>query len=179
MPAPLGPLLGVALGAFFAWMSGESSQRGKDAFALTSLALVSVFALLVFTPMAAYFIAFEPDWAYAYLLDGSRRLGALHSVVLLADVASVPFGFFLGLRSTKGPRLAVLTRLVGAPLLLASLYLIILLPRLGVQATYAQFHGDFGTRPVAGGPLGYALIWFGLVLAGSTAWTIHALRHLR
>jgi hypothetical protein len=179
MPAPLGPLLGVALGAFFAWMSGDSSHRGKDAFALASLALVSVFSLLVFTPIAAYFIAFEPDWAYAYLLDGSRRLGALHSFLLLADVASLPFGYFLALRSTSGPRFSVLARLVGVPILISSLYLIILLPRLGVQATYAQFHGDFGTHPVAGGPLGYALIWFGLVLSGATAWTVHALRHLR
>ena len=50
---------------------------------------------------------------------------------------------------------------------------------LSVQATFAQFHGDFGTRPVAGGSLGIALIWTTIVLGLATAWTSYALRRMR
>jgi hypothetical protein len=179
MPAPLGPFVGLALGAIFAWVASESAARKAAPLALAPLALVTLFGLLVFSPIAAYFIAFEPDWAYAYLLDSSRRLGALHALLLLADVASVPFGFVLVSQSRPGPRGSTLLRLLGGPLLAISLYVVILFPRLAVQATYAQFHGGFGTRPVAGGPLGYAVIWSLVVLAGATSWTAYSLRHLR
>jgi hypothetical protein len=179
MPAPVGPLIGIALGAIFAWVVSESVNRKGAPLALAPLALVSLFGLLVFAPIAGYFIAFEPDWAYAYLLDSSRRLGALHTLLLLADVASVPLGFVLVSQSRPGPRGSTLLRLLGGPLLAISLFVVILFPRLAVQATYAQFHGGFGTHPVAGGPLGYAVIWSVLVLAGATTWTAYCLRHLR
>ncbi|HWA71289.1 MAG TPA: hypothetical protein VG937_03090 [Polyangiaceae bacterium] len=179
MPAPLGPLLGLALGAAFAWVFGDGGGRGKTALAVAPLTLVTLFGLLVLAPAAAYFLAFEPDWAYAYLVDASRRLGVLHALVLLSDVASVPLGFTLALSSSRGPMFSVLVRLIGAPLLAAAVFVVVLFPRLSVQATYTQFHGDFGTRAVAGGPLGYALIWSTLVLAGAAAWTAHSLRRMR
>jgi hypothetical protein len=179
MPAPTGPLLGLALGSLFAWAASEGPARGKDAVALGPLALVCLFSLGVFAPTAAYFIAFEPDWSYAYLLDAGRRLGVLHAGVLLADVASVPVGFVLALRSPERAAVTTLIRLAGIPLIAVAVFVIILFPRLSVQATYAQFHGDFGTRAVAGGPLGYALIWTSLVLVGAAAWTAYALRRMR
>ncbi len=179
MPAPIGPLLGLALGALFAWIAGDGTNRGKGTPTLSETLFVSLFALLVFAPAAAYYIAFEPDWAYAYLVDSTRRIGALHAAVLLADVASVPLGFVALLRAARGPNFSQLVRLVGAPVLAGSIFVVVLFPRLSVQATYAQFHGDFGTHPVAGGPLGYALIWTTLVVAGAAAWTANALRQMR
>lgn len=179
MPAPIGPLLGLALGAAFAWAFSEGSSRGKAALAVPPLTLVTLFALLALAPAAAYFLAFEPDWSYAYLVDSSRRLGVLHALVLLSDVASVPLGFTLALSSARGPMFSVLLRLIGAPLLAAAVFVVVLFPRLSVQATYTQFHGDFGTRAVAGGPLGYAMIWSALVLACAAMWTAHCLRRMR
>jgi hypothetical protein len=179
MPAPTAPLLGLALGGLFAWAAGDGTAHGKHALALTPLALVCLFSLGVFTPVAAYFIAFEPDWAYAYLVDSSRRVGALHAATLLADVASVPLGFVLAVRASERAALSMVVRLAGVPLVAVGVFVIILFPRLSVQATYAQFHGDFGTRPVAGGPLGYALIWSGFCLSAAAAWTAYALRRMR
>lgn len=179
MPAPTGPLLGLALGGLFAWALSDGAARGQANLALNPLLLVSFFSLGVFAPAAAYFIAFEPDWAYAYLVDSGRRIGGLHAAVLLADVASVPAGFVLALRSSERTALSTLLRLAGIPLLSVAIFVIILFPRLSVQATYAQFHGDFGTRPVAGGPLGYALIWSSTVIAAAATWTTYALRRLR
>lgn len=179
MPAPIGPLIGLALGALFAWIASDGLPRSKASLALPPLALVSLFALLVFAPACAYFIAFEPDWAYAYLVDGSRRLGALHAAVLLCDVVSLPLGFVLLIYSAHGPTFAQMLRLLAAPLLASAVFIVVMFPRLSVQATFAQFHGDFGTRAVAGGPLGYALIWTTLVLCGAFTWTAHALRRMR
>ena len=41
-------------------------------------------------------------------------------------------------------------------------------PRLGLQASFEQFHGDFGVRHVIGGPLGYLLVWALVGLAAAT-----------
>jgi hypothetical protein len=53
-----------------------------------------------------------------------------------------------------------------------------LLPRLRVVASYAQFHGDFGTEPLAGSPVGVGLLWMTTVVAFSAAWTTRMLRRL-
>ena len=50
MPAPLGPLLGLALGAAFAWAFGDGPNRGKAALAVAPLTLVTLFGLLVLAP---------------------------------------------------------------------------------------------------------------------------------
>jgi hypothetical protein len=68
---------------------------------------------------------------------------------------------------------------LGATSALAAVALTLaLFPRLSVRATYAQFHGDFGTEPVAGTPLGWALLWVALVLSASTAYVVHVLRRM-
>lgn len=177
MPAPTGPLLGLALGGLFAWIARDAHE--KHPTSLAQLALVCLFSLGVFAPVAAYFIAFEPDWAYAYWVDASRRIGALNAAFLLLDVASVPIGFVLAERASERAALSSMIRLTGLPLVAVGVFIIILFPRLSVQATYAQFHGDFGTRPVAGGSLGYALIWASFILSGASAWTAYALRRMR
>jgi hypothetical protein len=50
--------------------------------------------------------------------------------------------------------------------------------RLGIQASYAQFHGDFGTRPVAGSSLGYALLWMDALLVLGVVWTTRQVQRL-
>lgn len=178
MPAFFGPLVGVALGGFFAWVLGETKAQGRGGPDLSAPILVSAFALLIYAPQAAYFLVFNPDWAYAYFLEGGRRLGLLSAGVLLLDVASVPVGFALTLSRPKATGVSAVVRVMGVPLLMVGLLLVVLLPRLSVHATYTQYHGDFGTRPVAGGPLGYALLWTNLVLLGATAFTARSLRRL-
>jgi hypothetical protein len=176
MPAPTGPLLGLLLGALLARARADENRRERAG--IEPLALVTLFALLVFAPTAAYYMALEPYWSYAYFIESLPRISALNAVVLLADVASVPLGFTLALRARGTKQLSTLTRLVGFPVLGICLFLVLLFPRLSVQATYSQFHGDFGTRPVAGSPLGYALIWTTLVLVSSISWTALALRRM-
>jgi hypothetical protein len=176
MPAPTGPLLGLLLGALFARARSEDKHRERAGTG--PLALVTLFALLVFAPAAAYYMALEPYWAYAYFIESVPRLSALNAAVLLADVASIPLGFTLGSRARGERRFGTLIRLVGLPVVGVCLFLVLFLPRLSVQATYSQYHGDFGTRPVAGSPLGYALLWTTLVLVASASWTAFALRRL-
>jgi hypothetical protein len=47
-----------------------------------------------------------------------------------------------------------------------------------VRASYAQYHGDFGTEPVAGSPLGVSLLWVLAVVTLASAYTGRVLRRL-
>ena len=177
MPAPTAPLFGFVLGIAFAWAASDELQRvAGTAGASRSLILVTLFSLLCFAPVAVYFLAFVPDWSYAYLVDPERLPNAVDLALALLDAASVPAGFVVATRSAGGKRLGSLLRLAAAPGLLALAFLVVCLPRLSVHATFAQYHGDFGTRSVAGSPLGYALLWMAAVLGASVAWTIYCLR---
>ena len=69
-------------------------------------------------------------------------------------------------------------RLAALPALLVASFLLATAPRLSVAASHAQYHGDFGTRSLAGSPIGYALLWMSAVLAGGVIWTLHSLRRL-
>jgi hypothetical protein len=178
MPAPIGPLIGFVLGIGFAWAASEELSRAGAPIATRSLALVVLFGLVVFAPTAGFFLAFAPDWAYAYLVDSQRLPAAATIGVVLADAASVPAGFLVAARWSAARRLGPLFRIGMVPALVASAFVLAVLPRLSVQATYAQFHGDFGTRSVSGSLLGYALLWMLTVLAAAVAWTLRSLRML-
>jgi hypothetical protein len=177
MLAPTAPLLGFVLGIAFAWAASDELARSSGSGATSrSLVLVTLFSLLCFAPIIAYFLAFAPDWSYAYLIDTQRLPSAVDLGLALLSVASVPSGFALAARASGAKRLGSLLRLAAFPALLAVVFLLACLPRLGVHATYAQYHGDFGTRSVAGSPLGYALLWMAFVLTASIAWTARYLR---
>ena len=135
-----------------------------------------LFALLVFAPIAAYFAAFEPDWAFAYVVNAERLPVIVTALVALIALGSVPLGFVTAAGPARARRFARVSRLAAIPALLALAFVFVARSRLAVDASYAQYHGDFGTRPVAGGPLGYALLWMLAVLTGAVVFTAQSLR---
>jgi hypothetical protein len=179
MPAPLSPILGFILGAAFAWSGREELARSQAAFiGSRSLIIVTLFAALVFAPIGAYFLAFEADWSYAYFIDTRRIPSALQLALVLLDLASVPVGFVVAASRARTRRLGPVLGLAIPPLALGLGAILVTSSRLSIQASYAQFHGDFGTRPVAGSSLGYALLWMDALLVLGIAWTTHLLRQL-
>ncbi|MCC6898897.1 MAG: hypothetical protein IT377_07970 [Polyangiaceae bacterium] len=175
MPTPAAPFLGFLLGSLFAWVAADELSRSATLQART-LIVVASFGLLVSAPIAGYFLAFAPDWSYGYLVDSQRLPGAIDTAWVLVDAASVPLGFARAARHVRTKRTGPMMRLMAVPALAAGGLVLAALPRLGVHATYSQFHGDFGTRPVAGSPLGYALLAMTLVLLAGVGITVAWLR---
>jgi hypothetical protein len=52
------------------------------------------------------------------------------------------------------------------------------LRRFAVQGSYAQYHGDFGTQPLAGSSLGYAILLLGFWLTAGLGFAVWNLRRL-
>jgi hypothetical protein len=169
-------LIGFLLGVVFAWAAAEELARAGLSSATRSLLLAALFGLLVFAPVAGFFLAFSPDWSYAYVVDSQRLPGVVDLALVLTDAASVPAGFVVASRWAATRRLGALLRLAMIPALLTIVFVAAALPRLSVHATYAQYHGDFGTRTVSGSPLGYALLWMLSVLAAAIVWTLRSVR---
>jgi hypothetical protein len=167
MPLPLGPLVGFALGVLLALFApGGSLSEAGPAHPRPRL-LVALFASLVFAPVCAYFLAFAGDWSLAYLADSRSVPSALLLILVGVDAASVVFGFSVGRRSLARRSMREVTALIAAPLGAALVLVVLFYGRLRIDGTFHQVRGDFGTQPVAGGPLGYAIVWMlGLVAAG-------------
>lgn len=178
MPVVAAPLFGLSLGIVFAWAGAEELARAGGNAVSRSLAVAASFGILVYAPACGYFHAFFPDWSYAYFLDGERHSVALDLALLLTDGLSIPVGLSLVSRAAATRRASTLLRAASIPTAIALLSLIAALPRLRVFATYAEFHGDFGTEPLTGSPVGFALIWMTAVVVCAAAWTIRVLRRL-
>jgi hypothetical protein len=176
MPAPLGPLLGFLIGVAFAWCQRGAPPRERETPG-SELLVSALFSLLVFAPVCGYFLAFWPDWAWAYLVDSTRIPSAVPLALVLLDAASVPVGLAAA-RGAAGRGPSALLRVGAMPVMLVAIFVAVLSSRLSVQATHAQFHGDFGTRPVAGGALGLGLLWMWAVLLGASVWTGFGLRRM-
>jgi hypothetical protein len=176
MPAIVAPLYGFALGVLFARAASEELARTRGAVGSRALPVTGLFGVLVYGPVCAYFIAFFPDWSYGYFVDAEHRPVVLDmAAVLLASLSPV-IGFALFARSAGSRRGYLLTRGMAIPSVAATTFVLLLLPRLRLFATHAEFHGDFGTEPLVGSPVGYALVWMALVTTAAAAWTVQLLR---
>lgn len=167
VPALSAPLLGFALGAGLYWSVARQLARPIRPLAGQAVLIATLLGLVAYAPGVALLTSAEPDWTYAYLVPASRLPRWVLPALVLSSGVSVPLGFAMGLRAWRGrPERAL--RWFWVPLVLASLPLLVAAPRLALQASFAQYHGDFGVQPLVGGPLGYLLAWFLATIAVTT-----------
>jgi cytochrome bd-type quinol oxidase subunit 2 len=172
MPALVGPLLAFLLGVGLAWLCREHDD---ERLLSPRTAIVALFAALVFAPVAAYFLIFSGDWAFFYLVDSRTVPSALELCLVLLDVGLVLAGFLAGRHATHRRAERTLMALGITPGLLIVGLLFAFFPRLRVEGTYHQVKSAFGTQPVAGGPLGYAIRWMNGLLIAGVVLTVRAL----
>ncbi len=176
VPALIAPLLGLLLGVCFAWASADELARSTSGAGGTrGLLVAALFGLCILAPSAAYYLIVAPDWAWAYLLAPGRLSRATSLAVALAAGASVAVGYLAASRPAAARRFRPVARLALIPAVVIAVLSAALAHRWSVYATYAQFRGEFGLRPLAGSWLGYAVLWTVVVVAGSALWTLRAL----
>ena len=180
MPVLIAIPFGLCLGVAFAWLSRRELRRVTTSeVGSRGLAIAALFGLFVLAPICGYFLAFEPDWCLAYLIDTSQASPALTPALLLLELATVPAGFLLAraLLERAGDEQSLLRALMAS--VVVTLGAVMLgLRRFAVQGSYAQFHGDFGTQPLAGSSLGYAILLLGFWLAAGLGFAVWTLRRL-
>jgi hypothetical protein len=167
VPLLVGPLLAVALGSALAWLCRAEALREDEAAFRARARVAALFAALVYAPACAYFVVFAGDWALFYLVDSAGVPSAVELCVVVADAALVVLGFAAGHHAARRRMDRALAALVLAPLAAAAAMLAAFQGRLRVEGTFHQVTSRFGTQPVAGGPLGWAILGMGaMIVAG-------------
>lgn len=177
MPAVASIVLGFLLGVLLASASGEDTVRAEAGRIGPALLVVVAFGVIVYAPASAYVLALSPDWALSYMIDSRLVPRSIDALLALACALAPALGHALttrlGAQSTNAR-----IRLALVPLAVLAALLAVGARRLSIHATFAQYHGDFGVQPVAGSPLGWALLWMAVVLTGAVVWLGHRLRRI-
>jgi hypothetical protein len=168
MPALSLPVLSASIGLVLAW-----SARATEGPSARGTWLVVSYALLVHAPAAATLMVLNPDWTFGYVLTHGRLQTASILGATLLVAAAVPLGYMLGSRRGARP-------LVWALALFAACAAntLALLERVGKDASYIEYHNDFGVASLAGSALGYTLIWALIAVGSALLFTHTALRKL-
>jgi len=171
VPILFAPLIGIALGAFFAWLArGELARHEASAVASHGFAVVTLFASFVYAPIVGYFIAFHGDWAYLYWISVRSMASAVDLTLVLVSGATVPLGFLAAARWARIERIGPVVIIGAIPLAVALGLAMLWQRRLSTSATFAHFHGDFGTEPITSSLLGRGVLLMDLLGLAGIVW---------
>lgn len=180
MPIPLAIPVGVVLGMALAWTARAELGRSEVPLLLVRPFLISLgLGALVLGPVVAYFASWHGDWAYLYLAPRARIPSAVDFLFILLSALSLPGGFALAAPwavARRGSRIFQVAAALSAVVVIVAA---LSRQRLGVSATYAQYHGGFGILPLGQSPLGRGILLSWSAIALAYAWSFHALRSSR
>lgn len=177
MPLPFALPVGFVLGISLAWLARVELSRSDAPLVLSRPFLVAAaLGALVYAPVVGYFVALHGDWAYLYLVRWGSIPSALDLVLVVLAAAQLPLGFTLASPWAIAKRGPALLKVASAVLVLAALAALLLHRRLGVSATYAQFHGGFGVMPASKTTLGRGVLLGGIALLAGWTFSARVLR---
>ena len=165
MPALVGPFVGFALGAALAWLGRVEALRESEGGFRARLAVAALLGALVVAPACGYFLVFAGDWSFFYLVDSRAVPSAASLVLAVIDAALVPTGFAAAHRAAQRRAPRALGFLTLGPAVVAGSIVLVFFSRLRLVGTTHQVASRFGTEPLAGSPLGWAVLWMGAMVA--------------
>lgn len=177
MPLPFAFVLGFVLGGSLAWLARAELARSEVPLLLARPFHVAVaFGFTVFAPVAGYFLAWHGDWAYLYLVRSARIPSAVDLALALAAGAQVPLGFALAAPWAIAKRGTALAKLAGVFSFVLLLAAVACARRLATDASFAQYHGEFGMVPLGKSSLGRGVLLSWIAIAAAYAWSLRLVR---
>ena len=177
MPALSLPVLGFALGVLLSWSAAEPLRQTERATQSDAMWIVTLFGLLIHAPCAAYLLTYSTDWCLAYMAAPHTLPPGLLPALGAVNLVAVPAGFLAGASGARRGQLLPPLQWAAAALGVILINTLVFWSRLSVEASYVEFHNDFGVSSIAGSALGYALLWMALIVTASILWTQRTLRH--
>jgi hypothetical protein len=175
LPIPFAPFVGFVLGVVLAWVSRDELARAEcPLIASRPVAVATTLAFFIYAPIVGYFATFHGDWSYLYLYPHIRIPSAIDLAVVLVTSAEIPLAVLLTAPAARAKRLGAVVWFAAVPAVAAAGLFAWCSRRLSVSATYAQFHGGFGTIPVGSSTLGRGLVFMGIVGALGVAWSVRS-----
>ncbi len=171
MPIPLAPIIAALLGVVFALFGRDEIRRSSAAPTGTrAFLIVTIVAFVLLAPAAFYFLAFYPDWAWAYLVNGSRMPSAVDLVAVLLAASLAPLSFLWTAAALRRHAVRELVRGASALVVLLAIVTAILGPRLTVAGTYSAYREGYDLLPASGTSLGVSILWVDACLIAGLLW---------
>jgi hypothetical protein len=170
---PVAWLIGLSL----AWSARAELARSEVPIVLARPFLVAAaFGAIVVAPVVGYFVALHGDWAYLYLVSWSRIPSAVDLLFVAFVAAQVPLAFAASAPWAAAKRGPLVVRVSGAVLVVLAVLCVVFFRRLMASATYAQFHGGFGTAAIGKSSLGRGVLSSWTALLAGWGWATYVLR---
>ena len=177
LPLPLALPVAWLIGLSLAWSARAELARSEVALVLARPFLVAAaFGAIVLGPVVGYFVALHGDWAYLYVTSWARIPSALDLLLVVFAAAQVPLAFALTAPWAAAKRGPLFVRASAVVLLVIVVLCVVFFRRLGASATYAQYHGGFGTAAIGKSSLGRGVLSSWTALLAGWGWAIHVLR---
>jgi hypothetical protein len=138
--------------------------------------VAAAFGAIVLAPVVGYFVALHGDWAYLYLVRWSRIPSAVDLLLVFFVGAQVPLAFAASASWAAAKRGPLVARISAIALFVLVILCVVFFRRLGASATYAQYHGGFGTAVIGKSSLGRGVLSSWTALLAGWGWAIHVLR---
>jgi hypothetical protein len=160
MPLPLAPFVAALLGVVFALVGRDEVRRTTTPpSALRGFLVVALVSVLLLAPALGYFVAFYPDWSYAYLVPGGRVPSAIELLEIAAIAAIAPATYGWTAISLRRHAVRELVRAVSALVIVLTAAIAWIGPRIIVATTYGGFHDGIDVKPLSGTSLGASILW--------------------
>jgi hypothetical protein len=161
-------LANLALGLGFALLARDRI-RADGAFAGPAFLFVVLHATVVIAPVALYFYAVHPAWAWHYWVDPAHVPILALVPLVVAHAGLVVAGWYGGARLLRRERRDVALYLLGALSLAFLLATGLLFHRLTTDASYAAYHRGEGASFLEV-ELGWAVVTSLMATAGSAVY---------
>lgn len=132
--------------------------------------IVAIVAFVLLAPAVFYFLAFYPDWAWAYLLPGSRVPSAVDLIAAVVAAALAPVAFLWTAAALRRHAVRELVRGASALVVLLAIVTALLGPRMTVAGTYTAYREGYDLLPAAGTSLGVSILWVDACLIAGLLW---------
>jgi hypothetical protein len=177
VPLPLALPVAWLIGLSLAWSARAELARSEVSLLLARPFLVAAaFGAIVLGPVVGYFVALHGDWAYLYVVRWSRIPSAVDLLFVAFVAAQVPVAFAISAPWAAAKRGSLFVRVSAAVLFVLVVLCVVFFGRLMSSATYAQFHGGFGTAAIGKSSLGRGVLSSWTALLAGWGWAIHVLR---
>ena len=159
MPAPVMFSLVFATGVTAA-LAGRSELRvtPRPALLTRSFGAFAIYAAMLLLPVSVYFYIFHGDWFLLYLIDARAIPSAVALVGFLVEMLVGAAGFAVGATLVRGQREALAGTLAGAVLLAGAISVVVVVDRLSLVGSFAQYQGRFGLVPYSSSPVMHGTI---------------------
>ena len=177
LPLPLALPVAWLIGLSLAWSARAELARSEVPLLLARpFLLAAAFGAIILGPVLGYFVALHGDWAYLYAVRWSRIPSAIDLLLVVLMAAQVPLAFAVTAPWAAAKRGPLFVRLSAAILFVLVVLCIVFRGRLVASASYAQFHGGFGTAAIGKSSLGRGVLSSWTALLAGWGWAIHVLR---